>query len=991
MSSTDNETGSATSPATGNGRLQWFSPRRKLFWALFAVLFYTLAGFFGIPPLVKFLTINAIQDKTGRQAEIDRVRFNPYVLSLDVNGFSVDDPDGVKLVGMDQLFVNFQLSSLFRRAWTFQEIRLDGFYACSERFAPGDTRLTRLLADVAAREGPDDLQEQQSGFPRFLIYDLDLGKGRFQFRDNVPENPVELNFGPINVSMQELNSLPDHPGRQSVTIRLPDNASLSWQGSINLGPLRSEGTLVIENSKLDRIIGYLEATLPFDSIHAIFSANSNYRVAEQGDGSIDIELDGVEARLADVAIQGLTPSTEFFSFSALEFSGGTLRYPENELNISSIRLLEPRLEAWRDAGGTFNLLGLKPKDLDDDKESSKAAKWNFGVSEFVIEDGQVEFADHSTDPRATLTLQNLDLTARDINTDGDFEFPVSLEADLASGGKIGFEGRVGMLPGVSLSGGVRASSIRLSAAQPYVQQQAHIRIEEGTLDTIFDLVLNPDRTLTASGELAIAGLKVQDTVQNLPLVGWESLRTDRFETDTAARSLHFSMLSIDQPYGRLIINKDRTTNLKGLRVVHEPVSESAAAEIDDAPGYDVVLGGIQVTNGSMDFSDLSLPLPFATYIRDLGGSISTLDTASSAASTIKLEGQVDDYGLARIQGEMNLLNPVKRTDVAVEFRNLLMSNLSPYTIEFAGYEIAEGKLDLDLLYRIDEGRLRGQNDVVLRDLLLGDKVESPGAANLPLALAVALLKDADGVIDIDLPVEGDVNDPEFKIGGVIWQAFSGLITKIVTAPFRILGSLIGIESEDLGQFQFLAGRFDLTPPELEKVGQLRQALQQRPELSVEVSGAFDPEIDIPALQYLHLRDEVIRRIGADAMAAGREIQMLDEQIRSTLESIFIERFPSIPLDSLKAAHTTTPPDDPKGKPILDGPAYAVDLRDRLLAAEVISSSDLTELAMARADAIRAAFMQSGEFDAGRVIIASPVEVESKDGEWVVMELSVAVE
>jgi hypothetical protein len=327
----------------------------------------------------------------------------------------------------------------------------------------------------------------------------------------------------------------------------------------------------------------------------------------------------------------------------------------------------------------------------------------------------------------------------------------------------------------------------------------------------------------------------------------------------------------------------------------------------------------------------------------------------------------------------------------MEFRNLLMSNLSPYTIEFAGQKIDEGKLDLDLHYGISEGQLQGQNNIVMKDLLLGDKVESPNAVSLPLGLAVALLKDSNGVIDIELPVEGDINDPEFRIGGVVWQAFVGLVTKIVTAPFRLLGSLIGIDSEDLGQFQFLAGRADLTPPELEKIVDLQKALQQRPELAIEISGPFDPAIDVPALQYIKLRADVVGRLGDEAETASGELQMLDEQIRTALEAIFTERFPDTPLETVKAAHTAPPADNPEGKPALDQLAYAGDLRDRLLAAEVVGPADLAELAAARAEAVRIAFLANGEFDAGRIAVTDPVEAKSEDSEWVVMELGVAAE
>jgi len=996
------ESTSPPAPRAGSSALnplrQWVNPRRMRFWAIVLLLLYTLGGFFAVPVLVEKLVTDAVRDDLDRSASIARVRFNPYVLSLEVSGFDLKDKDAVSLAAFDRLFVNFQLSSLFRWAWTFREISLDGAVVQLERFAPGDSRLTRLMADAAARSEPEAAAEPApAGLPRLLVHDLALNGGRVTFRDDVPSNPVELALGPVTVSMQELNTLPDRFGRQTVEIRLPGDATLSWQGSISLGPLQSEGRLALENSPLDQTIAYLEAILPLDAMRARLSLRTDYRVNELDDGSIDLELDGIEAELEDLAVTGLTPSAEFFLLPSLTVRGGTLRYPEQQLTIASIELANPELNAWLEQNGELSLLGLVPAGSPPAADSGAAdaapesQDWQLAIDTFRIAGGRLGFTDESIEPQATLALENLELDVTGLSNEQDAAFPVELAGALAAGGDFRFNGRVIALPELSVTGSLGARGIPLPIAQPYVQQQVRIQLDQGTLDTDFELALLPDGKLTAAGELAVHGLGISDTVEGKPLVGWDTLNVDRFEADSAVPSLALSKVEFQQPFARVVINKDLSTNLDGLMVTAEGATDEPMETAGEEPGLALVVGGILLEDGTLDFSDLSLPLPFATRVQKLGGLISTIDTASVEPATLRLEGQVDDYGLARIEGTMNPLDPISHTDISLEFRNLLMSNLSPYTVQFAGREIASGKLDLDLLYRIEAGQLQGANDIVMSDLVLGDKVDHPDAASLPLGLAVALLKDANGVIDIDLPVEGDVNSPEFQIGGVIWKAFTGLITKIVSAPFRLLGNLIGVEAEDLGQFEFLAGRHDLTPPEMEKIAQLQQALEQRPELSIAIAGVFDPAIDIPALRYQRLLAAVRERLGADYAPQEGEFRMLDEEIRAVLEAIYVERFPDATLEALKSDHMVPPPDDPEGEPVVDGLAYAADLRDRLLAAEEITRQDLDALANARAEAIRGAFLATERLDAGRVVLEEPAETESEDGEWVVIELAVAVE
>jgi len=945
--------------------------------------------------LVRDGIINAIRDDLGRESSIGKVEVNPYVLSLRIQDFELRDTDEVKLAAFDEFFVNLQLSGLFRWAWVFREIRLAGPYGLFERFAAEDSRLSRILAEV--RPDPQQKQEQgNGGLPRLLVHDISVSDGRIDARDKLPATPVETSLAPIDVSIQELNTLPDQNGRQDVNIRLPNGASLHWEGSLSLAPLDSEGELILEGFHLEQGIAYLRSMFPLESVQARLTSRLQYRIHSEADGEITFAVDDLEIELDDIAISGLAPTSEFLTIPKISLLGGELRYPEQSLRFSSARMDAPQLSAWRQKDGSLSLNDLLPAAGESDAAATGGNKptWQFAVDEFVLDDGILNLSDHSVEPSAAAGVRNLQVRLQAISNEAGAFFPFDLSGGLEEGGQFRFSGQLGVLPGISLNGSSELQGIPLMPGQPYLQQSSHISIGGGAVDGEFQVSLHDKQDLTVSGAVRVPGLDLQDSVRNQSLLTWENLDIDRFELKLNPPRVHLSSLVFDQPFGRLVVNEDRSTNLSGLLVEQDSAPESSeasdTAEAETAPPS-IIVGGIRIGDGSMDFSDLSLPLPFATHIAGLDGTISTIDTGSSEPANVRLEGQVDEYGLARINGSINIFDPIGHMDMTLEFRNLLMPQLSPYTVQFAGREIDEGKLDLDLRYAIDQAQLHGENSIVLSDLVLGAKVDHPDAASLPLGLAVALLKDSNGVIDIDLPVEGDINDPEFQIGGVVWQAISGLITKIVSAPFRLLGGLIGLDSEDLGQFEFLAGRADLTPPEIEKITQLEEALQQRPELVVEVSGVTDPEIDAPALKYIRLRDTARARLGEEGSGDDSEFVMLDAEIRSVMETLFVERFPDTTLEAVKTAHTEPPADDPEGEPVLDELAYAADLVDRLLASEVISEQDLTMLAQARAEAIRTAFLASGQFDESRIVLAEPKQVESEDGEWVMLELGMVAD
>jgi hypothetical protein len=564
-----------------------------------------------------------------------------------------------------------------------------------------------------------------------------------------------------------------------------------------------------------------------------------------------------------------------------------------------------------------------------------------------------------------------------------------LSGNLSGGGSFGLDGSLSVFPQASFDGEVQVHGIPLQLGQSYLQQNLRVLIAAGELDSDLEISIPAGTAPSLGGVVQVSGLEINDAIEGERLLGWERLGIDRFEL--APGSLHFSRVSISRAFGRLVVLKDLSTNLSGLVIKNPGSANLGAAGSADTPldAFNIQVAGIRFDDGSMEFSDLSLPVPFATDISGLNGTISSIATNSSEPASVELEGQVDEYGLARIDGTINLLDPIQHTGLTLEFRNLIMSAISPYSVQFAGRKISEGKLDLKLQYAIDEGALEGNNDIVISELLLGEKLDHPDAANLPLSLAVALLKDANGIIDIELPVSGDLNDPEFKIGGIVWKALAGLITKAVSAPFRLLGKLIGIDSEDFGEFQFLPGRSDLTPPELEKIAQLGQALQQRPQLAFEISGVTDPAIDLPALKSARLHAVVRERLAVIDNVDLDETVMLDVEVISVLEALFAERFPDTPLDAVKAEHSVAPSSNPESAPVLDQLAYVAALRDRLLAAEPVSKQDLIDLAAARARAIWTAFTADNQFDQDRIKLVKPGETMSEDGEWIKLELAVA--
>jgi hypothetical protein len=520
-----------------------------------------------------------------------------------------------------------------------------------------------------------------------------------------------------------------------------------------------------------------------------------------------------------------------------------------------------------------------------------------------------------------------------------------------------------------------------------------VHLESGAFNANAKLHSSAEEPLKVSGDFEIVDFLLTESDQDTRLGSWASLRAENLVYTAAGNALDVSEVRFTKPYGDILIAEDGSINLgrvrKGDEVESEDEPGAEKADTDAAAGDSgtaVTIGRVLVSDAAADFADLSLPLPFEAKIAALNGEISTIATTSSEPSTVRMEGKVDEFGQVQISGTVTPLEPAANTDIKLVFENVDMPKFSAYSIPFAGQEIASGRLDLDLGYTISEGALVGENNVVLRDFELGDKVEHPDAMSLPLGLAVALLKDPDGRIDLDVPVRGDLDDPEFKYGTVVRKALVNLLTKIVTAPFALLGNLVGAEAGELEYLVFEPGRSDLSPPELEKAGKIAEALALRPKLALQIGGVYVPESDAAALK----AEKVDLAIAGRIAAANDDKAMYADQRRETVEKLLTDALtgadPAAILEETRNAHTTLADD---GKKQFDALAYTEALRSRLIDAQPLGEEELLSLGATRADNVRQAILGANAELSTRIDIDPPPTVDLDDDERVRMKLTLA--
>ncbi len=969
------------------------------------ILLYALGGFFLAPWLLEKNAVESVRSEFGAELGFVDVSINPFVLSLQVDGLELDAPDGEPFLTIDQVYVNFQASSLLRWAWTFREFHINGPEVFLERSRGGRFSFDFLMRPAADDEAANK-ESGQSEAPRLLIADFGIFDSVVRWSDFVPVEPVATQFGPVNIAITELNTLPDRSGQQDVVITTETQGTLSWSGSLHLNPLLSEGHASVKGSHFPLTSAYLKHEAGFEVIDGEADVELDYRIAARDDGTIeasisnfDLEFSGVSVRTFNAAFDRPGEDRDVLTLPRMSLAGGEMRWPDRVVSAQSLNIDEAVVELLRDSEGALNVLPPESDSVPANEtppagDPANGDPWELSLEQFRVNRLRFDLEDESVTPVADIGWRSLDVDVRDISNRPGARLPVSLAIEARDGGRISATGITTVLPQLDASLDLRVDGLALAGAHPYLKPLADVNLDSGSLNIDATISSSPQEPFRFEGDAAIIDFLVTETDEGSRLGSWTSVSADSMVFSMADQALEVSEIRLLEPYGDILIAEDGSINLgrvqKEAADSDEPTVGTEAGTDADSEGspIDVVIGRVTIEDGAADFADRSLPLPFSAVVANLNGDLTTIATASSEPSTVSLEGKVDEFGQVVISGSLTPLDPPANTDIRVVFENVDMPKFSAYSIPFAGREIASGRLDLDLGYKMVDGALEGENKVVLRDFELGESVEHPGALSLPLGLAVALLKDSEGRINIDVPVRGDVNDPEFKYSRVVSTALINLLTRIITSPFALLANLVGAEADELEYISFDPGRSDLAPPEVEKTVKIAEALSLRPELSVGITGVYAQEADALAIRTDRVDALVASRMSAaededDALFAERRLEVI-EQLFSESDS---SAEPLQSLEALRIEHTT--PGSEESGPSFDALAYTEALRRRLIDAQPVAMDELVALAAERAAAVREAIAAADPVAASRVRTGEPMPAESADGPDIRMQVQLA--
>jgi hypothetical protein len=594
-----------------------------------------------------------------------------------------------------------------------------------------------------------------------------------------------------------------------------------------------------------------------------------------------------------------------------------------------------------------------------------------------IDGGKITFIDMVPGETATIKVDPLNLRAENLSTAPGAKGSIDLSLTVDQKGTVSVKGPVGVEP-LSADLEIDVKNIALRSFQPYVTDKARINVTQGGLSTKGTLNVAQGGQGTPSakyaGNMLVANFASIDKVNANDFLKWKSLFFDQLNAGYNPMSVDIKGISLTDFYVRLIINPDGTRNVQqifGKEGGEEKEPEKAEGPAEQPKKEDepvkaeetirnIKIGKVTLQGGTIDFTDNFIKPNYTAKMLNMSGSITGLSSEEISRAKVELRGNLGRGSPIEVTGTINPLIKDRYVDMDVSFRDIELPPMTPYSGRYLGYAIEKGKLTFDVKYLIEGNKLTAQNKFFFDQLTFGEKVESPDAIKAPVTLAVTLLKDRNGQINLDVPLSGSLDDPKFRVWPIVWQVIANLITKAVTAPFAVLGSLFG-GGEELGYVEFDPGSADITDAAEKKLNILVKALDERPVLKMDVEGYVDAEKDREGLKRAALNkkmraqklNEMIRK-GEPAVPV-EDVEIAPQEYEQYLTMVYkAEKFPK-PRNIIGMAKTLP----------------ASEMEKLFLTHTQVSDSDLRLLGSERAENVKEFIIESGKVTPDRVFVVEP--------------------
>lgn len=817
--------------------------------------------------------LNAVyQQQTGRPLHYNFIRLNPFALSLTLPNVRDNNSDGTNLWSAKQIYIDVAvIKSLVNLAPAIDDIELDGINIHAHKLADGGWTFDDIQqhqAALAAAAPPETTDTTTDELPALLIKQIHIAIDSLKFSDDSQAEPFELDLQKIQFGLQDFSTLLEEGQPYRLNATLGEKGELSWAGDVSLKSAQSKGELAIRNIDLQPAWQYFKSQLNFTLQKALLNIQGQYQVNWKKD--LYWSINQTELSLLETKVtSGKSNARDAdINLGELRVTGINVASDTQLATIDKVQINGFSLASWSEGSDNGLTRAFTPKTTEspltnnttnDEDDTSKP--WLAQIKTVAINDAAIDWRVAELEQHQ-FAIRKLNVTVSNIDSSGKSPLDIQLNASIDQQTKFALSGDFNL---ISLDGNLTSTidALPVALAQPMLTPYLLATIASGSLTTSAELQVRNAELIQLKSKGEVADIKLIPNAAKQELLVWKNLRWSDAQVNLTEQIIDLPLVELSGFDSRFIITADGKTNFQTLfpetvatpdATKNTPASQPATTENNAATtsesaekSWQFSLHKFVLDKASFRFNDESLTPQFTAAVQNFSGTMTELSSDTSKPASFNFHGDVDGYAPVKLQGKTQPFLAQPLLDARLDFENLDLGGFSSYSGTYAGWKIDRGLLTANLHYRLNDGRILGDNHIEMDQLLLGERVESMSAMDIPLRLALALITDENGLATLDIGVSGDPADPSFDIGKVIRQAIRNAFVKIVSAPFKLLGNLVGTK-EDLGELPFNSGSSQLLTTATRRLNSLQQAMEKRPDLRIELRGIYDQRTDLRGLQ-----------------------------------------------------------------------------------------------------------------------------------------------
>ena len=869
------------------------------------------------------------------------------------------------------------------------------------RLGNGDFDLQKLLPssppkEEQAKQAPVQAQSKASEKPWLVtLGQLVLDQYTVRMNDQKASAPISLLGEKVRFTAENLSTAKNAAGRVSLSLVLDKKGTISAKSTVGLEPMKIEGSLEVKNISLKDYSPYYKDAVLFDIEEGDAGLSTNYRYAK-GEKDQEIKLSGASLSLDRLRLKKRDEKEDFANIPVLSVKNTALDLINKEVSVGDVSAQKGSLLVRRYQDGKVNLTTLFPEAPKVPKAEVKPAQgaekpaekvaekpWLVKVGRVSFDQYTVKVEDRTTAEPVTLVADEMNVKAENLSTAKGQKGGASLALRLNQKGAISVSGPVGINP---IFGDLKVNlkGIDLRSLQPYFTDRVKIIVEDGSFSTTGSLALSDQEgkgiQIVYKGDSSVNNFVSVDKLNSEDFLKWESLSFDTMDVGYNPLYVNINGIALTNFYARVVIFPDGSMNLTNIFVKEEkkaektpapqPQKQEPADKKEQTTASNIKIEKITLQGGRLNYTDNFIKPNYTANLVEIGGRISGLSSEETKTAEVELRAKLDNSAPLEITGKINPLKEDLFVDLSIKFKDMDLSSVTPYSGRYVGYTIQKGKLSLELKYLILKKKLDSQNKIFFDQLTLGDKVESPTATKLPVKLGIALLKDRKGEIDLNIPVSGSLDDPQFSVFSIVLKVVMNLLVKAATSPFSLFGAILGGGGEQLEYMEFDNGSYDIKGENQKKLDSLIKILQDRPGIKLEIEGHVDMEKDREGLKQLFFD----RKLKA---------QKLKEIIKKGLPPVPVDEVKIDPPEVakyLKLAYKEEKFPKPKNFLGMDKDIPGPEMEKLIMTNIVVNENDLRSLAAQRAQKVKEGILKAGQIEPERIFIIEPKSLAAEKKE-----------